>query len=160
MAVFSAPKAFIKINNEIAGYVRNLTFQENIGRANVQGLGSLPLQEVPAVNYQCNWTVDQFFISFKRPVVEGMIHRLGSVKEILDTLVFSEVGFAIMVYEKSIQQYDSSRKMVTSVDATGQTIAMLNPCFVNNQNFSLAEGGIAGYNCSGVYLNPIATAEY
>lgn len=158
--VFTAPKAYIKINNEIAGFVRNLTFQENVGRANVQGLGSLLLQEVPAVNYQCNWTVDQFFISFKTPVVEGMIHRLGSVKEIIDTLVFSEQGFAIMIYSKTIQSEDTSRKMVTEVDKTGQTIAMLNPCFVNNQNFSLAEGGVAGYNVSGIYLNPIATQEY
>lgn len=158
--VFTAPKAYIKINNEIAGFVRNLTFQENVGRSNVQGLGSLVLQEVPAVNYQCTWTVDQFFISFKTPVVEGMIHRLGSVKEILDTLVFSEVGFAIAIYEKMIQSQDTSRKMVTEVDKTGQTIALLNPCFVNNQSFSLAEGGVAGYNVSGIYLNPIATQEY
>ena len=159
MAVFSAPKAYIKINNQIAGFVRNLTFQENINRVNVQGLGSLPLQEVPAVGYQCTWTVDQFFISFKTEVVEGMIHRLGTVQEILDTILFAESGFAIMIYTKTMSQYDSSRGFVTQVDPTGETIALLTPCFVNNQNFSLAEGGVAGYNVSGYYLSPISTLE-
>ena len=36
-SVFSAPKAFIKIENQIAGYVRNLTFSENVQRSSVQG---------------------------------------------------------------------------------------------------------------------------
>ena len=47
MAVFTAPRAYIKIDNKVAGYVRNLQFAENVNRANVQGLGNLLLQEVP-----------------------------------------------------------------------------------------------------------------
>ena len=30
---------------------------------------------------------------------------------------------------------------------------------VNNQNFSLQESGVAGYNISGIYLYPISTLE-
>lgn len=157
MAVFSAPRAYIKIDNQVAGYVRNLQFSENIQRANVQGLGNLLLQEVPAVSYQCTFTVDQFFIDFKQPVMESMMHRLGSVQAIVDTLVLGELGFAIAIYQKTIQTQDSTTKMVTQVDPTGQTIIQLNPCFVNNQSFSLAEAGIAGYNITGIYLNPIST---
>ena len=130
-----------------------------MNRANVQGLGNLLLQEVPPVGYQCTFTVDQFFIDFKQPVKEGMMHRLGSVKAIVDTLVLGELGFALAIYSKTIQSQDSNTKMVTQVDPTGQTICLLNPCFVNNQAFSLAEGGIAGYNISGIYLLPISTLE-
>lgn len=159
MATFSAPQAYIKIGNEVAGFVRNLSFQENINRADVQGLGSLPLQEIPAVSYRCNFTVDQFFVSFKAPVVEAMIHRLGTIQEVLNTLTFAEQGFSIMIYKKLIQSFDSARKMVTQVDPTGETIAMLTPCYIENQNWQLQEGGVAGYNVSGRFLNPITTAE-
>ena len=159
MAVFTAPRAYIKIDTKVAGYVRNLQFAENVNRANVQGLGNLLLQEVPPVGYQCTFTVDQFFIDFKQPVMEGMMHRLGSVKAIVDTLVLGELGFALAIYSKTIQSQDSNTKMVTQVDPTGQTICLLNPCFVNNQAFSLAEGGIAGYSITGLYLNPISTLE-
>ena len=159
MVVFTAPRAYIKIDNKVAGYVRNLQFAENVNRANVQGLANLLLQEVPPVGYQCTFTVDQFFIDFKQPVMEGMMHRLGSVKAIVDTLVLGELGFALAIYSKTIQSQDSNTKMVTQVDPTGQTICLLNPCFVNNQAFSLAEGGIAGYNISGIYLLPISTLE-
>lgn len=157
--VFSAPQAFIRINNQIAGYVRNLQCTENVQRANVQGLGNLTLQEVPAVGYQCNFTVDQFFISFKQPVIEGMIHRLGSVKAVLDTLVLGELGFAITVYRKLISTKDETTGLVTATDPTGETICQLNPCFVNGQTFSIAEGGVAGINISGVYINPVTTAN-
>lgn len=159
MAVFSAPQAYIKIDNQIAGFVRNIQATENVQRANVQGLGNLTLQEVPAVGYQCNFTVDQFFISFKQPVVEGMIHRLGSVKAILDTLVLGELGFAIAIYRKLISSKDETTGLVTATDPTGETICQLNPCFVNGQTFSLAEGGVAGYNVNGIYLNPISTVN-
>lgn len=157
MAVFSAPQAYIKIDNQIAGFVRNIQATENVQRANVQGLGNLTLQEVPAVGYQCNFTVDQFFLSFKLPVVEGMIHRLGSVKAILDTLVLGELGFAIAIYRKMISSKDETTGLVTATDPTGETICQLNPCFVNGQTFSLAEGGVAGYNVNGIYLSPIST---
>ena len=36
--VYSAAKAFIKIDNKMAGYIRAITFAENINRVNVQGL--------------------------------------------------------------------------------------------------------------------------
>lgn len=110
MAVFTAPRAYIKIDNKVAGYVRNLQFAENVNRANVQGLGNLLLQEVPPVGYQCTFTVDQFFIDFKQPVMEGMMHRLGSVKAIVDTLVLGELGFALAIYSKTIQSQDSNTK--------------------------------------------------
>lgn len=155
--VFTAPQAYIRIDNQIAGFVRNLQWQETAQRANVQGLGSLILQEVPPVGYQCTFTVDQYFIDLNTPVMEGMLHRLGSVQAIIDTLTLGELGFALEVYKKKIVQQDATTKMVTQVNETGKTIVMLNPCFVNNQSFSLAEGALAGYNVTGIYLNPIST---
>ena len=97
-SVYSSPRAFVKIENQIAGYVRNLTFSENIQRVNVQGLGNLLIKEVPPISLQCQFTVDQFFLDFKQPVVEAMMHRLGSVQSIVDTLVLGELGFSLTMY--------------------------------------------------------------
>lgn len=160
MQTFSAPMAYIKIGNETAGFVRNITVQEQINRVDVQGLGSLPIQEIPPVSYRCSATVDQFFLSFKAPVVEAMIHRLGTLQEVLDTLTFAEQGFSIMIYKKLVQNFDDSRKMVTSVDPTGQTVALLTPCFIENQNWQLQQQSVASYNVNIRYLHPVVTAEY
>lgn len=155
--VYSSPKAFIKIDSEMAGYVRNLTFSENIQRVNVQGLGSLLYKEVPPVAYMCQFTVDQWFLDFKQPVMEKLMHRLGSVQQIVDTLILGELSFQIAMYRKTLTSKDGTTGMVTAADATGETMAQIGPCFVNNQQFSIQEQGVAGYNVSGIYLNPIST---
>lgn len=160
MPVFTAPKAYIKIDNKVAGYVRNLTWQENIQRANVQGLGQLILQEVPPVGYQCTWSVDQYFLDLKQPVMESLLHRLGDVNAIVNTLILGELTFQMMVYQKTIASQDGNTQMVTSVDNTGQTIVMLGPCYTNSFNFQLQEGAVAAIGVQGIFLNPISTANF
>lgn len=154
---FTAPKAYIRLGNAVAGYVRGLTFQENITRGNVQGLGNLNKQEVPALSIDCTFTVDQFFIDFNRPEIKEMVNRYGSVTEVINTLTLGEFPFSIFIFAKTIVASDPTNKLITEVDNTGKTIANLNPCYVNNQSFTLQENQISGFNISGIYLNPITT---
>lgn len=156
--VFSAPKAFIKIDNQVAGYVRNLTFSENVQRANVQGLGSLTLQEAPPVSYLCQWSVSQYFISFNTPVMKKLINKLGSIAQIKNSLVLGDIAFDITVYAKTVASEDTQTKLVTEVDNTGETMARLQGCMLNTQSFNIQEGGIAGIDVSGIYLEPISMA--
>lgn len=156
--VFTAPKAFIKIDNEVAGYVRNLTFSENVQRANVQGLGSLTYQEAPPVAYTCQWSVSQYFISFSTPIMKKMLKKFGSIAEIKNSLVLGDIAFDITVYSKTVSSEDANSKLVTEVDNTGETIARLQGCLLNTQSFNIQEGGIAGADVSGIYLEPISMA--
>lgn len=156
--VYTAPKAYIKIDNEVAGYVRNLNFSENVQRANVQGLGSLTLQEAPAVVYMCQWSVSQYFISFNTPIMQKMLKKFGSIAEIKNSLVLGDIAFDITMYAKTVASEDANSKLVTEVDNTGNTIARLQGCLVNSQSFQLQEGGIAGTDINGIYLEPISTA--
>lgn len=157
--VFTAPKAFIKIDNQVAGYVRNLTFSENVQRANVQGLGSLTYQEAPPVVYTCNWQVDQYFISFDTPVMKKMLKKFGSIAAIKNSLVLGDVSFDITVYAKAVKSEDAQSGLVTEVDNTGETIARLQGCLLNSQSFQMSEAGIAGVNIQGIYLEPISMAK-
>lgn len=156
--VFTAPKAFIKIDNEVAGYVRNLTFSENIQRANVQGLGNLTYQEAPPVAYTCQWNVSQYFISFNTPIMQKLLKKFGSIAEIKNSLVLGDISFDITIYSKTISSEDAQTKLVTEVDNTGQTIARLQGCLLNSQSFSIQEGGLAGTDINGIYLEPISMA--
>ena len=157
LKTFSAPRGYIEIGGEMAGLVRNITFSENISRANVQGIGVLNKQEVPAIAIDCQWSADQYLVDLDQPVMKKMLNRLGSVEQILQTLASSEFEFSICIYAKTVTSKDPSNKLVTGVDKTGKTIARLSPCYINTQNFQLAEGGIAGFSTSGVYLDPIST---
>ena len=154
---FTAPKGYIKIGNAVAGYVRNISFTENISRGSVRGLGSLTNQEVPAVALDCQFQVDQFFIDLDRPELKQMINRYASVEAFKNSLILGEVAFTITIYAKTINEQDKIAGLVTSINESGKTIANLSPCFINSQSFQLAEGQIAGFNVSGQYLNPVTT---
>ncbi len=156
--VFSAPKAFIKIDNEVAGYCRNINFSENIQRANVQGLGSLTYQEAPAVAYTCQWSVSQYFISFNTPVMRKLLKKFGSIAEIKNSLVLGDISFDITIYAKTISSEDADSKLVTEVDNDGETIARLQGCLLNTVNFQVQEAGLAGSDVNGIYLEPISMA--
>lgn len=155
---YSAGQAYIEIGGETAGYIRNINFTENITRVPVRGLGRINLQEAPSVAIDCQFTVDQFFLDFNTPVLKKMMNRYATVQQILDTLVLGELSFDIVMYKKTIASRNN-QKIVTSINATGETIVMLSPCYVNNQQFSFAEGGIAGFNISGLYINPVSIIE-
>lgn len=157
--VFSAPKAHIIIEGQIAGFVRNITFTENVQRNDVRGLGNLYSVEVPAVSATNTFSIDQFFLSFKTPQMKKLVNRYGGVEPLKNTLAMGEIPISINIYKKTVRSLDLNLRLVTEVDKTGEEIAILRDCFIDSQNFSLAEGGIAGSNISGRYLTPVAFNE-
>lgn len=156
---FTAPKAYIMIENQPAGYIRNLTFTENIQRAEVRGLGSLYSQEVPAVSAANTFNVDMFFIDFRQPVIKKMINRLGGAQALMNTLSIGELPISINIYKKEIKSQDSNSKLITEVDKTGTEIAILRDCYIDSQNWTLAEAGIASLGTAGRYLSPVCANQ-
>lgn len=153
--VFTAPKAYITIDNKAAGYIRDLSFTENIQRAEIAGLGNLTNQEVPAVKQTNQFNVGQFFISFEVPEIKALLNRLGGAQALLNTLSLGEFSFSIVIYAKTVAGTDANNRLVTSIDKTGQTIAVLRDCYTDSQSFNLSEAGIAGFNTTGRYLTPV-----
>lgn len=154
-STFTAPKAYIKIGNEVAGFIRNLSWSENISRGNVRGLGSLNNQEAPAIAIDCQWQCDQFFIDLSRGALPKLLNRVSGANELLNTLSLGEFSFDIAIYRKTITGKNDVDRLVTSVDNAGETVCVLQQCFTTNQSFQLGEGQIAGFNVSGVYLIPV-----
>jgi len=149
----TAPKAVIKINGYASGYMRNVRVTENVQRGEVKGISNLTLQEVPATGYTCQLTADFFFISLKRPEVQALVNRSGSVKEFLDTLVLGEQPCQIHMYKK--KKLTESNNVVTSVDNEGETVAVVKDFFPDSQSFDITEGQISGTNITGRYLTPV-----
>ena len=87
-----------------------------------------------------------------------MLKKFGTIAQIKNSLVLGDIAFDITVYSKTATSTDGNSKLVTEVDNTGQTIARLQGCLLNTQNFEITEGGISGYDVSGIYLEPVSTA--
>ena len=153
---FTAPKAYITIEGQPAGFIRNISFTENIQRQDIRGLGNLYAQEVPAVSASNTFSVDMFFLDFERPVMKKLLNRYGGVEALKNTMSLGDLPVSINVYKKEIRNMDSNTKLVTEVDAAGKEIAILRDCFLDSQNWTFAEGGIASTTASGRYLTPVS----
>ena len=149
----TAPKAVIKINGYASGYMRNVRVTENIQRGEVKGISNLTLQEVPATGYTCQLTADFFFISLKRPEVQAMINRAGSVQDFLNTLILGEQPCQVHMYKKL--KLTEVNNVVTSVNNEGETVAVVQDFFPDSQSFDITEGQISGTNITGRYLTPV-----
>lgn len=150
--VLTAPKAVIKINGYASGYMRNMRCTENVQRGEVKGISNLTLQEVPATGYTCQLTADFFFISLKRPEIQALVNRAGSVANFLNTLILGEQPCQIHVFKKT--KLTETNNVVTEVNNEGETIAVIRDFFPDSQSFDVTEGQISGTNISGRYLTP------
>jgi hypothetical protein len=151
--VLTAPIAVIKINGYASGYMRTVRCTENIQRGEVKGISNLTLQEVPAVGYTCQLAADFFFLSLKRPEVQALVNRSGSVKNFIDTLTLGELPCQIHLYKKV--KVTELNNLVTDVDNEGETIAVIKDFFPDSQSFDITENQVSGTNISGRYLTPI-----
>ena len=149
----TAPKAVIKINGYASGFMRNVRCTENVQRGEVKGISNLTLQEVPATGYTCQLTADFFFISLKRPEVQAMVNRAGSVAEFINTLILGEQPCQVHLYKKV--KLSEANGVVTSVNNEGETIAVITDFFPDSQSWDITEGQVSGTNITGRYLTPV-----
>lgn len=160
---FSAPLAIIRAGNNGAaiGKIRNLNFQENIQRANVQGLGVVTLQEVPATAIMCNFTADSYAINLRKfGTVTDPFWPVDAVsaEQLLNSVLLGERGIQLHIYRKipaRIPQNFTAEQLLKDNEVSEQTIAIIQDCYLTTKTFQIAEGQVAGKTINGVYLTPI-----
>lgn len=154
---FSAPLAAIEIGGVRVGLIKNLTFTENTQRGEVQGLGSITLQEVPAVAIRCTFTADSYLINLKK---FGTIKdpfwpsSATDAKTLISTILLGERPVSIHVYRKTAGNVDQSTGLVTS-EGNYQRVGVATDCYLDSKTWNIAEQTIGGKNISGRYLTPI-----
>lgn len=161
--VFSSPLAIIRAgsNGTAIGKIRNLSFQENIQRANVQGLGALTLSEVPATLITCNFNASTYAINMK---------KFGSIKDpfwptdatgltqLINSILMGETGVQLHIYRRvpaRIPQNFTAEQLLKDSEVGEETIAIIQDCFLTTKSFEISEGQVAGKTISGVYLTPV-----
>jgi hypothetical protein len=149
----TAPLAVVKINGYASGYMRTVRITENIQRGEVKGISNLTLQEVPAVGYTCQLTADFFFLNLKRPEIQALINRSGSLANFVNTLILGEMPIQIHMYRKT--KLAEINNIVTDVNNEGETIAVIKDFFPDSQAFDITENQVSGTNISGRYLTPV-----
>lgn len=153
---FTAPKAYITIEGQPAGYVKSISFTENHQTLPIRGLGSYYPQGIEFISGTNTFNLDMFFIDFGTPIMKKLLNRYGGAEALKNTLSTGKLPISINIYKKEIKSFDSNTKLVTQIDNAGKEIAILRDCYMSSQNWTLAEGGIASTGVSGEYLTPVS----
>lgn len=154
---FAAPLAAIEIGGVRVGLIRNLTFTENVQRADVQGLGALTLQEVPPVTIRCTFTADSYLINLKKfGTVKDPFWPVDATnaKTLVNTLLLGEKPVSIHVYRKTAGPVDPSTGLVLS-EGNYERIGVAPDCYLDSKTWNISEQTVGGKNISGRYLTPI-----
>lgn len=160
---FSAPLAIIRAgsNGAAIGKIKNLTFQEQINRANVQGLGVVTLQEVPAVLINCNFNASTYAINLKKfGTVTDPFWPVAatSAEQLLNAILLGEAPVQLHVYKRVPTRVPinfTAEQLLKDSEVSEETIGIIQDCYLNSRVFEISEGQVAGKNITGVYLTPI-----
>ena len=147
--------AVIKINGYASGYMRSLTFTENIQRGEVKGISNLALQEVPATGVMCSFSADFFFISLARPEVRAFLMRDQGLDAFINTLILGETPIQLDIYRKVASNVVNG--VVLGITPEGKTIASIRDAYTNSQNVTISDSQVSGTSINGIYLTPVFT---
>lgn len=160
---FTAPLAIIRAGSSgsAIGKIRNLRFQEQIQRANVQGIGVLTLQEVPATLINCNFNASTYAIDMKKfGTIVDPFWPVGAAgaEQLLNAVLLGEQAVQLHIYRRvptRIPANFTTEELLKDSEVAEQTVAIIQDCFLTSRDFEISEGQVAGKNISGVYLTPI-----
>ena len=155
LKAFSAPMAAVYIDNELVGQMQQVQFTERITQTPTRGLGDLLVNEFVPTAVDCSFSSNYFFIGFDTPWFKKMLNRYGSVTEVVNTLSLVQLNFSLVVYRKTVEGVDETERLVTSTNNTGETVMKARDCVLENVSWSIAVGGIATTDVSGLYRTPM-----
>ena len=153
---FTAPLAAIEIGGVRVGLMKNLSFTENVQRGEIQGLGSLNLQEVPAVAIRCTFVADSYLVNLKKL---GTVNdpfwpsSATNAKSLINTLLLGEKPVSIHIYRKTAGTVDQTTGLVLD-EGNFERIAVVVDCYLDSKTWNISEQTVGGKNISGRYLTP------
>lgn len=161
--VMTAPLAVIKFNGIAIGRMRDITLTESIARGSVRGIGSLTVQEVPAIAYDCTLNCGLYLIDFSKAMnfinnfdsVKGapiLQRRVKSADEFVDTVLLQEDGVTVDVMRKVTSSTDPTTGIITSAL---QIFASIKGAFLTRESMNISEAQIGGRNADFIYTTPV-----
>lgn len=147
----TAPLAVVKKNGVAVAKIRSLRLNESIQRGEVQGLGNLTLDEVPATRIRCSLSFSFYNVSFRDSAVPQGIDRVfDTLKDFADNILLKD-GIQIDIYKK-VEDTVTENGIKT---AKLEPFATIRDLHIDNDSFDLTEGNVSTRDQSFQYLTPV-----
>lgn len=153
--VMTAPLAIIKVGGVAIGKMKNIRVNEQIQRGNVQGIGELTPQELPALKWSGTLNAGFYSITFNNQdnlIKNALLRNVNNLQEFVDTVLLQENGIQIDIMKKVKDYQDPNTGIIYP---QFELFSSIRSCFATKESFDISEGQISGRDVDFEYMNPI-----
>ena len=151
--VFTSPMCTFSVNGTVIAHVQNMTFSENIVRANVKGCGDLIYQEFPSLSIICSGSFSYNSVNFRTDgIPDALKRKVGSLQQFVDTLILGEEPITINIFRRKEESKDAKTGLVT---CGLENFATIKDFYLENDTWSISNESIATKTQSFRYSTPI-----
>jgi len=151
----TAPLAVIKVNGIAIGKMKNIRVNESIQRGNVQGIGELTPQELPALKWDGTLNAGFYSITFNNQdalIKNALLRNVNNLQNFVDTVLLQENGIQIDIMKKVKDYQDPATGIIYP---KFELFASVRGAFATKESFDISEGQISGRDVDFEYITPI-----
>ncbi len=162
MGVITGALALIRVKGKVVGKMKDISYQENINRVEVGGLGTIFTEEAPVVKFSASLTCGSYFIDFRNSGIPGAIKRdIANIKSqvlttqpsVEDNLVLDPNGVQVDIFSKVADVLNPDG----SIKPALKPIAIIPNCLIESNSLNISEGQASGLNQTFKVLNMAIT---
>lgn len=150
--VFTGVLAVIRRNGTQIGRMKNIRWTEDIGRGEVQGIGTALVSETPALKWGGRGQCSFYSVDFTTDGLPGIKRAVKTNQEFDDNLMLEGDGLQIDIFKKKADFIDPDTGLVIP---KAEPYAVLGQVFLEGESGDITEGAISGKDQNFRYLFPI-----
>lgn len=159
--VLTGAIALIKSNGKVIGKMKSVRAQEQIGREEVRGIGTILASEAPVTKWSGTLNCEFMEVKFEETGVPGAIKRkiqntrsqvTTGGESFEDQLVLDVEGVQIDVFKKVTDVIDPQTGLIKP---KLEPYAIIKRVLIESDSFDISDGAISGHSQSFKFLDPI-----
>lgn len=154
---FNGPLAIIKVNGVPIGKMKSISYNENLSRGRVGGLGTLNPMEVPALSWDATLSCASYLIDFRTTVFansdvgKAFFRGVQTIEDFVNSVLLQEQGIQVDVLQK-IKISEDTKGIITP---GYKLFASLTGVFITREGMEIMENSIGGRNAEFTVINPV-----
>ena len=151
--VLTGALAIVKVQGNVIGKMRTVSWQENLRRQPVRGIGTILVGEAPVVEHGGTLNAEFYEIDWAKSGFPKAIRRdVQTKQEFEDNVLLNHDGIQVDIFKKIQDYIDSSTGKII---AKAIPHAVITRVLIEQDGVNVNEGQVSGRNQSFQFLDPI-----
>ena len=152
MGVMHGALAIIRRNGTPVGRMRNVRWTETLRDQEVQGIGTILVQESPVVAHNGQLTAEFYEVEFETTGIPGAVRRDVQNNQQFEDQILLREPLQVDIFKKVEDAIDPNTGLKT---ARAQPYAIIRDLFLNSEGADISEGAISGHNQTFRFNSPV-----